>query len=109
MRSLKMHGKVNEPNDTVTIGPRERPCLQTNGKPGVRRCAKPSCSHTGKTITSKNHWDAGQQLKMMNGYGGLMPLKMPHMKNSPIEPTGNGLDPTPIKLPVDTTLNMRWM
>jgi len=104
-----MHGKGNELNDTVTIGPRQRPSLQTNGKPGVRRYVKPSCSHTGKTITSKNPSDAGQQLRMKNGYGGLMPLKMPYMKNSHIVPTGNGLGPIPIKCPVDTILSIRWM
>jgi len=104
-----MHRKANELNATVTIGPRQRPYLQTNGKPGRKHCAKPSCFRTGKTSTSKDHWDAGQLLKMTNGYGGLTPLKMLHMKSSPIAPTGNGLDLTPIKLPVDTTLNMRWM
>jgi len=46
---------------------------------------------------------------MMNGYDGLMPLKMLYMKNSHIEPTGNGLGPTPIKRPVDTILNICWM
>jgi len=104
-----MHGKANELNDTVITDPRQRPSLQTNGKPGVRGCAKPSCSHTDKTSTSKDHWDVGQLLKTMNGYGGSMPLKMLYLKSSPIGPTGNGLDLTPIKLPVDIILNIRWM
>jgi len=44
----------------------------------------------------------------MNGYGGLMHLKMLYMKSSPTAPTGNGSDLTPIKLYVDIILNIRW-